>query len=151
MRIWYRGTIWDFWWRSESEEFSDHRSALAFHLRFKSDGQFMSGLRQLLAGRNPGYALSRVSDQQVLEEIAGLLASGQLQLKYEYRAVQEGTAPTEPEPAAQPGPEPPPPPKHYAPPEPEPEESVFPPDMDAAAMAGVLQQAAQSGKPFCEE
>ena len=38
-----------------------------------------------------------------------------------------------------------------APSQPTPQYSTFPPDADAAAIAGVLQDAAQDGVPFCEE
>ena len=42
-------------------------------------------------------------------------------------------------------------PERSGPPEPAPEEPVFPPNIDAAAMAAAMQGAAQSGKPFCLE
>lgn len=45
----------------------------------------------------------------------------------------------------------PPPLAPSGPPEPEPEEPVFPPNLNAAAMAAAMQSAAQSGKPFCLE
>jgi hypothetical protein len=51
-------------------------------------------------------------------------------------------------------PEPPPPPvqrRAAAPSTPSPEYTTFPPDFDAAAVAAILQQAAQDGVPFCEE
>jgi hypothetical protein len=132
-------------------EFSDRRSALLFLLPLKSDARFMRGLRHLLAEWNRGYALSRLSDQQVLEEIAWLLASRQLWLMRKYHAFGAASSTPAAAPQPQPVPLPPPPPKSSAPPEPEPEEAVFVPNIDAAAQAAVMQGAAQSGKPFCEE
>jgi hypothetical protein len=87
----------------------------------------------------------------VLEEIAWLLASRELWVKRKYDAVGAASATQAAATQPQPVPLPPPPPKSSAPPEPEPEEAVFLPNIDAAAMAAVLQEAAQSGKPFCEE
>ena len=133
-------------------EFSDRRAALVFLQRFKSDGQFMRNLRELLAQGGRAYALSRVSDQQVLEEAASLLASRQLGLRRTYRKVG-ATSPAD-ESAAQPAPPepaPPPPQPAAAPPEPQPDEPVFIPNVDAAAMAAAQTEAAQTGVPFCAE
>jgi hypothetical protein len=157
VRIPYGGASWEFgWWSGpvdldDAIEFSDRRSALLFLLPFKSDAQFMWGLRYLLAEWNQGYALSLLGDQEVLEEIAWLLASRELWVKRKYDAVGAASATQAAATQPQPVPLPPPPPKSSAPPEPEPEEAVFLPNIDAAAMAAVLQEAAQSGKPFCEE
>ncbi len=158
MRILYGNANWYFgWWSGpvdlgDAIEFSDRGSALLFLLPFKSDVQFMLGLRHLLNEWNRGLTPSSLRDQRVLEEIAWLLVTRQLWLKRKYREFGVGV----PAQAAAPQPQPvsqaaPPPPKRSEPPEPEPEVAVFLPDIDAAAMAAVMKGAAQSGAPFCEE
>ena len=149
-RISFGGTTWDVGWWSDAVEFSDRHGALLFLLSFKSDTQLMWELRHLLAERNREYALSRVSDQQVLEEIASLLASRQLWLR-KYHAAGGGSAAQDA--AAEPAPQPLPPlPRQPAqPPELPPDEPIFIPNIDAAAIAAVQREAAQFGVPFCEE
>jgi hypothetical protein len=145
------GTTWDLVWWDDVVKFSDRRGALLFLLPFKADAQFMWELRHLLAERNRGYALSRGSDQEVLEEVASLLASKQLWLTRTYRAVEGGFSAEKAEalPEVQPLPALP---RQPAPPaEPPPDEPIFRPNIDAAAIAAAQREAAQSGVPFCEE
>jgi hypothetical protein len=157
VRIPYGNASWYFGWWSEpvdlgeTIEFSDRGSALLFLLPFKSDLQFMLGLRRLLNEWNRGETLASLRDQRVLEEIAWLLSTRQLWLKRQYHESEAGASAQVTAPQPQPMPLPPPPPQPSAPPEPEPEEATFLPDFDAAAMAAVMRGAAQSGAPFCEE
>ena len=64
MRIPYGSTNWYFgWWGTpvdlgDAIEFSDRGSALLFLVPFKSDVQFMLGLRHLLNEWNRGQAVS---------------------------------------------------------------------------------------------
>jgi len=155
VKILYGGTSWDFAWSESTEagdtvEISERGAALLFLLPFKSNPQFVRGLRRLLAERNRGYPFSRLSDEEVLEEIAWLLATRQLWLKRTYRKIEAiqpaDKASNQPLP-----PLPPPPPQPSAQPEPPADEPVFMPNIDAAAIAAAQQEAAQSGVPFCEE
>jgi hypothetical protein len=151
VKIRLRNTTWEFCWGDEWFEFPNQRSALQFLLPLKGNSEFMSQLRFLLAERNPGFDLSRLSDQGVLEEIALRLGNRQLRLRYAPDLMQEGGATTEEKPAVQAEPLPPPPRQPAAPPEPTPDEPVFVPNIDAAAIAAAMREAAQSGVPFCEE
>ena len=157
VRVSYASTSWEYGWargsvdHDDAVEFPDRRSALLFLLPFKSDAQFIPGLRRLLAERSRRYALARVSDQQVLEETAWLLATRQLWLKQSYRAIltrRPGEKAAQPSRALPVQPEAR---ESFAPPEPPPDEPVFLPNIDAAAIAAAQRRAAQSGKPFCLE
>jgi hypothetical protein len=155
VRILHGGIAWDFGWRSEptelgdAVEFSERRTSLLFLLPFRSNPQFVWGLRRLLAERNRGYPFSHLSDEKVLDEIAWLLATRQLWLKRTYRKADV----VNPADEASGGPLPPlpPPPQASGPSEPPPDEPVFMPNIDAAAIAAAQREAAQSGVPFCEE
>ena len=101
-------------------EFSDRGSALLFLVPFKSDVQFMLGLRHLLNEWNRGHAVSSLGDQRVLEEIAWLLAARQLWLKRKYHEFGVGVptrvAALHPRPVPQTARLSPPPPQRSAPP-----------------------------------
>ena len=95
--------------------------------------------------------LVRATDEEVCARVAGLIASGYLRLcgtktqVYRDEGVPLVKAPPVPKPARR-WLEPPPP----APPAPI-EDSTFTPNLDAAALAKVLKDAARAGVPFCEE
>jgi hypothetical protein len=77
------------------------------------------------------------------------LVSGQLKVLWRFRQpLVVGTTPH-----AAPNVAPPPPRAAWTPPAPAatPVDSTFPPDLDAAAIASVLADAARDGVPFCEE
>ena len=118
------------------------------------DPQAMIGLRRL-AGLQTGADLQLLSDAQVLDQLAAQVQRGQLQLcrppaaargtvSPESRGVDMGAA-IEPPPSGPSAPAPPPP---APPPAPAPEPAV---EIDAAAQAAVLREAARDGVPFCEE
>jgi hypothetical protein len=137
---------------AEPRVFTSHFSALHFLRRFCSDPLARANMRTLFAEQLPGRSLVRSSDDDVIRDLAGELVAGRVRVWYS--AVEQtstGTGPT----AAPP----PPPPTAGAPlrpaapatPLPQPEETDFSPDLDIAAIAAVLKEAALDGVPFCEE
>jgi len=134
--------------------FPSRLSAQLFLQRFKIYPMATDSLRDFLRGRRDGLCLPTSFDDEVLDQVAQMLATGELHATR--KALVLGTGGTKP--SAQKGPPqveaaPPPPPRREAaaPPPPPPEEPVFLPNVDPAAMAQALTQAAQSGVPFCEE
>ena len=128
----------------------EHEAARDWLRGFLVDDAHAVTLRRLahLAGGDVG--LTQHSTQGVIEQLAGLIACGQLRVCGKDQAVHliqtsTGTAP--------PGPPPPPPAARgasapvVAPP---PAPSTLPAQVDAAAMAKTLVAAAAEGAPFCE-
>ena len=117
----------------------------------KFDQAAMEDLRHVALRYDDERLLVRATDDEVCMRVAGLISSGRLRLcgalpqVYRDEGVALVKAPPQPKPARR-FVEPPPP----APPAP-PEDSTFTPNLDAAALAKVLTDAAQAGTPFCEE
>ncbi len=117
----------------------------------KLDQAAMEDLRHLALRYDDERLLVRATDDEVCGRVAGLISSGRLRLcgampqLYRDEGVPLVKAPPEPKPARR-WVEPPPP----APPVPI-EDSTFTPNLDAAALAKVLKDAAKAGMPFCEE
>lgn len=137
-----------FFWRYRVHPFGDAAQALQFLARFKTDPAAMARLRGLIAQRSHAGDLSRVSDDQILAQVAGLLGSGELVAGYQRHEAIE--LPGEPGPEAAPTPaSTPPPPQTRERQEPDP--PTFAAQHDGAAQAQGLAAAAASGVPFCEE
>jgi len=125
-------------------------SARFFLQRFKTDHMAMESLRRMV--REGGYDLvAQISDDEVLERVAGWLARGELHVIWKPLIFGTGAAKTASEGRPQVQAPPPPPSKAEGPPVPAPDEPVFDPDADPDAIANVLTHAAVSGKPFCAE
>jgi hypothetical protein len=133
----------------------DHRltreQALQHLRRSQSDIWVQGALRHLVDQRFGGAAMTRLSDEAILEAVAGLMASGELVLVQTndravgntiFGATAKSTAPPPPAPrAATQAPAPPPPQ----------DPSIFPPGVDLVAQAAMNQAAAQQGAPFCPQ
>jgi hypothetical protein len=136
-----------FLWRYRVHPFGDAAQALQFLTRFKGDAAAMARLRGLIAQRSAAGDLSRVSDDQILAQVAGMLGSGELVAGYRgQEAIQlpEAAAEAAPAPASTP-----PPPQTRERQEPDP--PTFEAQHDGAGQAQTLSMAASSGVPFCEE
>jgi len=127
--------------------------ALLFLQRFRISEVAMDSLRRLIRGRGSSSGLQAPNEYEVLNQVAQMLAAGELHLTLKPLAL--GTGVTEPKKEApQPRPQPTPEPIRRpaaGPPPPPPEEPVFVPNVDPVAIAQVLTHAAQTGVPFCEE
>ena len=132
--------------------FSGRLSALLFLQRFKIFQTAIDPLRRLIRERRDGLCLPISFDDEVLEQVAQMLATGELHVNWKPLVLGTGTTTPKKEPS-RPQVAPPPPPRREAeaPPAPPPEEPVFLPNVDPVAIAQVLTQASQDGKPFCEE
>jgi hypothetical protein len=135
--------------------------ALTWLRRFQSDRLVMTELRALIErGRGSGYRLA--SDAQLLEEIAEGLSTGEFyvcaEASHPFHVAETEVVPPDPDSEALAAVEQAPAPAAAAPP-PAPAEApadaqdapTLPPEADAEAIAQSLQQAAETGKPFCEE
>jgi hypothetical protein len=144
--------------RGPARTFPDEFSARAALLRFSRDPSNMAALRAIFRDEYQGSALARLTDRQVVEAVSRLLVAGTLRLILRPeeprprfvggalgRNMREA-APAPPRrvraeaPASNPAPETPPP-----------EGSELPADVDSAAVAAIMRQAARDGVPFCEE
>ena len=134
-----------------TEEEHGREAALLALRDSKLDQAAMEDLRHLALRYDDERLLVRATDEEVCARVAGLIASGYLRLcgtktqVYRDEGVPLVKAPPVPKPARR-WLEPPPP----APPAPI-EDSTFTPNLDAAALAKVLKDAARAGVPFCEE
>ena len=137
-----------FFWRYRVHPFGDTAQALQFLGRLKTDPGAMARLRGLVAQRSHAGDLSRVSDDQILAQVAGLLSSGELLAGYQqHQAIElpgESSAEEPPAPAA-------PPPRPARAERQEPDPPTFGGQHDGAAQALALAGAAALGFAFCEE
>lgn len=139
------------WHECTHLHFSSRSSALAFLQHFRVNQAAMDSLRRLVRERGHGVGLQISNDYQILDQVAQMLATEELHAVRKPPVFGTGTTASEKE-AAPPQPAPEPPRREAeAPPPPPPDEPVFIPNVDPAAMAQVLTQAAQGGAPFCEE
>jgi hypothetical protein len=130
----------------------DRNQALNLLRRSQSDIWAQASLRSVVERRMAPTTLTRLNDEQVLEAVADLIASGELVLVRtgDHTVARKGdtvlgkTAKSAaPPPAARPASQ------SSAPP---PSDSrVFSANIDAVAQAAANQQAAQQGAPFCAE
>jgi hypothetical protein len=139
---------------AKHSHFSGRLSAQLFLQRFKSHPMALDSLRGLIRERREGLCLPKSFDDEVLEQVAQMLATGELHVIRNPIILGTGAAKPSAQkgrPQAQAAPSPPPRRPAEGPPPPPPEESVFLPNVDPVAMAQALSQAALSGAPFCEE
>jgi len=138
---------------TKHSRFPSQSSALFFLERFRTNEVAMDSLRRLIRGGEGSPALQVSNEYEVFNQVAHMLARGELHLTL--KPLDLGTGATEPKKeASQPRPQPMAEPIRRpapAPPPPPPEEPVFHPNVDLGAIAQVLTHAAQSGVPFCEE
>jgi len=131
----------------------DRNQALNLLRRSKSDIWAQASLRTVVAKRSAPTTLTRLNDDQILEAVADLIASGELVLvrtgdhaaglKGDTVLAQTAKGAAPPPPAARP------PSQSASAPQPV-DASVFPANIDPVAQAAANQQAAQQGAPFCE-
>ncbi len=133
-------------WRRQIQTADDENISTRFLAQFRGDPSAMRDLRSLLMETSRGLTNTLLNDDQVLIQIAHLMAAGELIVAREWpihggSATQPEVADSadEPEPAAAPrssnsqGPE----------------SSTFPPNTNGAGQASTLAAAAASGAPFC--
>ena len=129
----------------------DRSQALNLLRQSKSDIWAQASLRSVVAKRSVPTALTRLNDDEILETVADLIASGELvlvrtgdhEVGRKGDTVLGGTAKSAAPPPA-------PRPVSQSTPPPAPVDSkVFPANIDPVAQAAANQQAAQQGAPFC--
>ncbi len=123
--------------------------------RFGGDAARMLVLRRLLVEESGAGELSRMSDQLVIEQIAGLLASGRLHLHRLAMPVASGGQSQDSDDAEKLVPFPLSERRPRAPGassrEPSLDSPTFSPNINPAAQAAALMAAADQGKAFCPE
>jgi hypothetical protein len=128
----------------------DRSSALAFLRRLRTSAGAMWNLRQFVWKSTGSTDLSRIDDDQILEQVATLVSSGEAVIGFRMLlrggggGAEEAPARPQPAPAAAP-------PSPRAEREREADPPTFVPHHDAAMQAQALIAAAQNGVPFCEE
>lgn len=136
-----------FLWRYSVHPFGDAAQALQFLGSFKTDAAAMARLRRLVSQRCEMGDVSRIPDDRILVQVAGLLGSGDLLAGYQWHEPielpGEGGEEAPPAPAAPPAP----PARERQ----EPDPPTFGAQHDGAGQAQGLLAAAESGMPFCEE
>ncbi|HUE24208.1 MAG TPA: hypothetical protein VMQ86_21180 [Bryobacteraceae bacterium] len=125
----------------------DRNQALHLLRRSQSDIWAQASLRSAIERRMPPTTLTRLNDDQVLEAVADLIASGELVLvRTDDHTIGRKGDTVLGKPAK--GAAPPPAAQSAAPPAPV-DSKVFPANVNPAAQAAANQQAAQQGAPFC--
>jgi hypothetical protein len=125
----------------------DRNQALHLLRRSQSDIWAQASLRSAIERRMPPTTLTRLNDDQVLEAVADLIASGELVLvRTDDHTIGRKGDTVLGKPAR--GAAPPPAAQSAAPPAPV-DSKVFPANVNPAAQAAANQQAAQQGAPFC--
>jgi hypothetical protein len=138
------------WWETPGDgrrlDLSDPSVARAYLARlFAPPGDLVTARHLLSDGE---LSATRLGDGEVLDQLAQLIARGVLRLITTQHARLSRIAERAIEPAPEPAWDAPAPVEEVAA---KAEESTFPPNIDAAAIAFILRQAAKSGVPFCEE
>jgi len=131
----------------------DRNQALHILRRSQSDTWALASLRSVVEKRLAPTTLTRLNDEQILEAVADLIASGQLVLVRtgDHTVARKGdTVLGKTAKSAAPPPPAPRPASQSAPPPPI-DSKVFPANIDAVAQAAANQQAAQQGAPFCAQ
>jgi hypothetical protein len=134
------------WVREDLTSLADSQE---FFCRFRFDQPAIRTLREVFLNVVPSRSFSGQSDDEVIEQLAWMLMTRRLTvwkrplegLALSYVGVKRTSTPR-PAPAA-----PPAPPPRAAPAPPPKEDS----NLDAAAQAAALREAARDGVPFCEE
>ena len=139
------------WQDSHLLDFRDRFQALDFLRSFRSDPSAMGHLRRLLADEGVFSTVSRLDDEEIIEQIATLLTNGRMRVLARHETIEPnwlfGTAP-EPEPPVPPAAEPEAASAAVAE---EPPAEVDPAIVAAAEnQAAILTSAAVKGSPLCE-
>ena len=132
----------------------DRNQALALLRRSRSDFWALASLRGVIEKRMAPTTLTRLSDEQILEAAADLIASGELVLVRtgDHTIARKGDtmlgknvkSAAPPPPTARPASQ------SQTPPTPI-DSKIFPANIDPVAQAAANQMAAQQGAPFCEQ
>ena len=133
-------------WRRVVHGLDDSVFAQRFLGQWKGDPVAMSELRRLLQEWPQGTEIARLSDDQVVAQVAGLIESGQLLAGFDSNPLVIGPGATPMQEAS-----PPPPSSSSARPAEESEASTFPANLASAAQAATLVAAADAGVPFCDQ
>lgn len=137
--------------------FRQHAEAVLYFRRHRGRPGLIATLRQMLAEHRHLH-VGRLSDDEVIDEVARRLLNGSLQLLEMLEPRAEASAalqsllarPAE-EPIEVEAVAPAPPPAAAKPVAPAPEPEMFESSLDVAAQVAALTSAAASGVPFCEE
>lgn len=141
----HRGNEVQFFRREEIRSNWTTETALNFLGAYRNDAAAISTLRQLMLHGQTGSSAGRLSVDELLQNIARQMVSGQLIVAVPAVRTDVARLNVDPEPAPAPA-------KPMAKVKDAPEDPpTFEPSHDAAAQAAVLVAAAQSGVPFCEE
>lgn len=134
-------------WRRQVQSYSDQAAARMTLGQFKDDPIGMRDLRAILDDPMTGIQNARLTDDQVLDAVARLVASGELIAVREWPV--HGGAATQPQSSNQSEQQEasPAPASHSQPP---PENPTLPSNTDGSTQAAALAAAASSGAPFCE-
>ena len=126
--------------------FGDGRSIRQFLSPYKDDLFAISSLRGLLGETRQSIDVSRLTDDQLLAEIAHLILIDRLGVAIAPRTFSIGVDETDksPDPLPQQAGAP-----VSATRSEEPESATLPPDLNAASQAAALSAAAANGAPFC--
>lgn len=137
----------------EAQFAGDFESARFWLSGFLTGDEQAMTLRAVAQRAGDGYRLNARSGQDLVEDLAHRIASGQLRIcQRQSLPVQDEAIVLETAPSAASTAPPPPPVRSRSAPiaPPRSEASTLPPNVDAAAMARVLRSAADEGVPFCE-
>jgi hypothetical protein len=131
----------------------DRNQALHLLRRSQSDTWALASLRSVVEKRLAPTTLTRLNDEQVLEAVADLIASGQLVLVRtgDHTVARKGDTVLGKTAKSAAAPPPAPRPASQSAPPPPIDSKVFPANIDAVAQAAANQQAAQQGAPFCAQ
>lgn len=138
--------------------FRQHAEAVLYFRRHRGRPGLIATLRQMLAEHRHLH-VGRLSDDEVIDEVARHLLNGSLQLLEMREPRAEASAALQgllARPAEEPieveavAPAPPPAAAKPVAPAPEPEPEMFESSLDVAAQVAALTSAAASGVPFCE-
>jgi hypothetical protein len=137
---------------SQHSPFLTRLSALNFLQRFATFDATIDSFRRLIREKDYGALQQYLSKEKVLNQVAQMLATGELHLTRKrtfvrteiFRFAARAGRP-------EPGPGPVRPPSSIGPASPPPDESVFLSNVDPGAIAQALAQASLSGLPFCDE
>ena len=145
------GYLLYFWYEARGlarEQVTRDQALLLLH-RSDYDIWTQAALRTVIEKEPAPTPLARLNEEQIREEIAQLIESGNLVLVRRAEPVLQQALGTAPKSAPAPLPAPRPVTQSTAPP-PAPDPPIFPANVDPVAQAAANQAAAQQGAPFCE-
>lgn len=134
-------------WKRQVQNYPEPKAGKRLLEQFKGDPSAMRDLRALLDESLQGFTNSRMSDDQVLEGISRLLASGELLIVREWPLHGGAATTTQASAGGSTQAASPPPVSSNSQ---APESPTLPPNTNGSSQAAALTSAAQSGAPFCE-